>query len=81
MAISSNATGFPERHLRQVGPSLVPLNDRCHFHTFRCQGPPGHTYHHGQCRRRPHTVSLSGTGAHDVILSWTASAVPWVMGL
>jgi hypothetical protein len=28
----------------------------------------------------PHTVSLSGTGSHDVILSWTASATPGVMG-
>ena len=26
------------------------------------------------------TVSLSGTGSHDVILSWTASATPGVMG-
>jgi len=28
----------------------------------------------------PQTVSLSGTGSHDVILSWTASATPGVMG-
>ena len=28
----------------------------------------------------PHTVSLSGTGSHDVILSWTASATPGLMG-
>jgi hypothetical protein len=28
----------------------------------------------------PQTVSLSGTGNHDVILSWTASATPGVMG-
>jgi len=28
----------------------------------------------------PQTVSLSGTGSHDVILSWTASAASGVMG-
>jgi hypothetical protein len=28
----------------------------------------------------PHTVSLSGTGSHDVMLSWTASATPGVVG-
>jgi len=28
----------------------------------------------------PQTVSLSGTGSHDVILSWTASASPGVIG-
>jgi hypothetical protein len=28
----------------------------------------------------PQTVSLSGTGSHDVILSWTASATPGVIG-
>jgi hypothetical protein len=28
----------------------------------------------------PQTVSLSGTGAHDVMLSWTASATPGVVG-
>jgi hypothetical protein len=28
----------------------------------------------------PQTVSLSGTGSHDVILSWTDSATPGVVG-
>jgi len=28
----------------------------------------------------PQTVSLSGTGSHDVILSWTASPTPGVIG-
>jgi hypothetical protein len=28
----------------------------------------------------PQTVSLSGTGAHDVILSWTASTTPGIIG-
>jgi len=28
----------------------------------------------------PQTVSLSGTGSHDVILSWTGSTTPGVMG-
>jgi Cep192 domain 4/Abnormal spindle-like microcephaly-assoc'd, ASPM-SPD-2-Hydin/HYDIN/CFA65/VesB-like, Ig-like domain len=28
----------------------------------------------------PQSVSLSGTGAHDVILSWTASSTPGIMG-
>jgi hypothetical protein len=28
----------------------------------------------------PHTVSLSGAGTHDVILSWTASTTPGVVG-
>ncbi|MGD0124662.1 MAG: choice-of-anchor D domain-containing protein [Terriglobia bacterium] len=28
----------------------------------------------------PQSVSLSGTGAHDVILSWTASTTPGVLG-
>jgi hypothetical protein len=34
----------------------------------------------GNASGSPQTVSLSGTGSHDVILSWTASATPGVMG-